>query len=131
MAELLEQGIFQTSEFADELAEARENTSVGTSLLFENEDVRVWEVRLAPGIRCPFHAHTSSYFWTCVDSGVGRQRSPDGTLKIRRYAEGETQFSLHSPSDVMLHDLENVGDTMLRFITVELLGDLVLGHALP
>jgi hypothetical protein len=31
-----------------------------------------------------------------------------------------SHFSVHSPSDVMLHDLENVGDTMLRFVTVEL-----------
>jgi hypothetical protein len=31
-----------------------------------------------------------------------------------------SHFSVHSPSDVMLHDLENAGDTMVRFVTVEL-----------
>ena len=78
-------------------------------------------MHLPPGGRGPFHAHTRPYFWTCVDPGVGRQRAPDGTLKIRRYEGGETLFSEHTPDAPMLHDLENVGGSPLRFITVELL----------
>jgi beta-alanine degradation protein BauB len=79
------------------------------------------EVSLAPGERGPFHAHTHPYFWTVVEPGTGRQRSPDGTLKVRRYEVGDTQYAEHSPADPMVHDLENAGETRLRFITVELL----------
>jgi oxalate decarboxylase/phosphoglucose isomerase-like protein (cupin superfamily) len=121
VAEILEEGTFDPAGFAHELAAAPTNLAVGTSLLFENERVRVWEVLLEPGARGPFHAHTRPYFWTCVHPGVGRQRSPDGTLKVRRYAAGDTMFSDHSPEDAMLHDLENTGRTTLRFITVELI----------
>jgi len=121
VAELLEEGTFDVADYADELAAASTNLDVGTSLLFENDRVRVWEVHLPPGARGPFHAHTRPYFWTCVDPGVGRQRAPDGTLKIRRYDRGDTMFSDHAPDDAMLHDLENVGEVPLRFVTVELL----------
>lgn len=121
MAEVLEEGTFDVADYADELAAASTNLDVGTSLLFENDRVRVWEVHLPPGARGPFHAHTRPYFWTCVDPGVGRQRAPDGTLKIRRYDRGDTMFSDHAPDEAMLHDLENVGEVPLRFVTVELL----------
>jgi hypothetical protein len=121
MAEILEEGSFDLASFAAELDAAPGNLRVGTSLWFENERVRVWEVRLEPGERGPLHAHTRPYFWTCVEAGVGRQRSADGTVRVRRYALGETRFSEHSAEAPMLHDLENVGDGTLRFVTVELL----------
>jgi len=120
--ETIDEGGYDVTTFAAELATARHNRAVGTSRLFENERVRVWEVRLAPGERTPFHVHTVRYFWTCVDAGVGRQRYADGTMKLLRYAAGDTLYSEHSPEAPMLHDLENVGETPIRFVTVELLG---------
>lgn len=122
MAEIVEEGTFDPDAYEAELVAAPTNLEVGTSLWFQNDRVRVWEVRLEPGERGPFHAHTRPYFWTCVEGGTGRQRSPDGTFRIRRYGLGETQYSEHSPEIPMLHDLENVGSGTLRFVTVELLG---------
>jgi beta-alanine degradation protein BauB len=122
MAEVVDQGTFDLADYADELEAAAGNVEVGTRLWFENDRVKVWEVRLAPGERGPFHAHTRRYFWTVVDAGLGRQRSPDGTFTVRRYQVGDTRYSEHDPADPLIHDLENVGDTTLRFVTVELLG---------
>jgi len=34
---------------------------VGTTLLFENDRVRVWELRLEPGQRSDLHHHASDY----------------------------------------------------------------------
>jgi beta-alanine degradation protein BauB len=121
MAEVTDEGTFDPAEFKDELAAAAGNLEVGTRLWFENDRVRVWEVNLAPGERGPFHAHTHRYFWTTVEPGTGRQRSPDGTVKVRRYEVGDTQYSEPSPAEPLIHDLENAGDTRLRFVTVELL----------
>jgi hypothetical protein len=121
MPEIVERGTFDVATFTDELVAAPRNRDVGTALRYEDGRIRVWEVRVDPGERCPFHAHTTEYFWTCVEAGTGRQRSPDGTLVVRRYAVGDTQRSEHTPEAPMLHDLENVGDTVLRFVTVELL----------
>ena len=118
---VIDEGPFDVGAFATELASAASNVEVGTTLTFENEWVRVWEVRVEPGERCPFHAHTLPYFWTCVSPGIGRQRSPDGTVMTRRYGDGDTRFSIHGIDYPLIHDLENVGDTVLRFITVELL----------
>lgn len=120
-AEPLEQGSFDTGEYRDELDRAPSNLDVGTALWFENERVRVWEVRLEPGERGPFHAHTNDYFWTVVEAGTGLQRSGDGGYAVREYSLGETRFTENSPDDPMIHDLENVGETTLRFTTVELL----------
>jgi mannose-6-phosphate isomerase-like protein (cupin superfamily) len=115
-----EHGKYDVAEFADELARAPDNREVGTTRLFENDHVRVWEIRLEPGQRGPFHLHDQTYFWTVVEPGRGRQRFPDGTMVSRDYTLGETKYLVHSPDDAMIHDLENIGETRLRFVTVEL-----------
>jgi hypothetical protein len=121
-AEILRESTFDPADFAAELSAAPSNTDVGTRLWFENEHIRVWEVRLAPGERGPFHAHTRRYFWTVVDGGVGRQRTAaDGALIDRQYKVGDTNYSEHSADDPTIHDFENAGDTVIRFVTVELL----------
>lgn len=120
-AEIVERGTYEVGEFADELAIADGNLEVGTTIWFENDRVRVWEIRLEPGERGPFHAHTRSYFWTVVEPGRGLQRLADGSFAVREYRMGDTKFMDHTPADPLIHDLENVGDTVLRFVTVELL----------
>jgi hypothetical protein len=115
-----DRGTFPVERFADELAIGRENRALGTSLWFENDHVRVFEVRLDPGERGPFHVHDSPYFWTVVEPGRGLQRFADGTSVTRDYAVGETRYLLQSPEDALVHDLENVGSSRLRFVTVEL-----------
>lgn len=113
-------GMFDVGAFAGELADAPDNHEVGTSLWLENDHVRVFEVRLEPGERGPFHVHDRTYFWTVVEPGRGLQRFADGTYVERDYRLGETRYLVHGPDDVLIHDLENVGDTTLRFVTVEL-----------
>ena len=115
-----ERGTFPLDDFAQELAEAEKNRQLGTALLFENDHVRIFEVRLGPGERGPFHVHDATYFWTVVEPGRGLQRFADGSFVVRDYALGETRYLTHSADDPLVHDLENVGATTLRFITVEL-----------
>jgi mannose-6-phosphate isomerase-like protein (cupin superfamily) len=115
-----EQGEFDVADFADELARAADNHAVGTALRFENDHVRVWEIVLEPGERGPFHVHDTTYFWTVVDPGRGLQRFADGTFAVRDYRPGETKYLVHSAGDTLIHDLENIGSTTMRFVTVEL-----------
>ncbi len=116
-----EHGKYDVAEFADELARAPQNHDVGTTLRFENDHVRVWEIVLQPGERGPFHNHTQTYFWTCMDPGRGKQRFADGSFVVREYEPGETKYLIHSAENSLIHDLENVGDGPLEIITVELL----------
>lgn len=115
-----ERGTFSLDDFAQELAEAENNRQLGTALWFENDHVRIFEVRLGPGERGPFHVHDATYFWTVVEPGRGLQRFADGSFIVRDYALGETKYLTHSTDDPLVHDLENVGETRLRFVTVEL-----------
>jgi mannose-6-phosphate isomerase-like protein (cupin superfamily) len=116
-----EQGTYDTSEFSDELSAAANNLEVGTTVWFENDRIRVWEILLQPGERGPFHSHTTNYFWTVVEAGRGLQRFDDGTYAVRDYRVGDTKYLEHTVESALVHDLENVGNTALRFVTVELL----------
>ncbi|HVR80048.1 MAG TPA: cupin domain-containing protein [Acidimicrobiia bacterium] len=119
---IVEEGAFDRAEYTAELEAAPANLDLGTELWFENDRIRVWEVLLQPGERGAFHAHTTNYFWTVVESGRGLQRFADGTFIVRDYRPGETRYLEHTPETALIHDLENVGETTLRFVTVELLG---------
>jgi hypothetical protein len=122
MADVIGEGAFEVADFEKELDTARQgNRQLGTKVLFENDRVRVWEVRLAPGERGAFHLHDRHYFWTVVDGGIGKQRSDDGTWKLRRYNVGDTSYQDNTAENPMIHDFENAGDAEIRFVTVELL----------
>ncbi len=115
-------GTYDPADYTTELGAAPTNHDVGTNLWFGNDRVRVWEVALAPGERGPFHSHTTDYLWTVVEAGRGLQRFVDGTYAVRDYQVGDTMFLEHTPESALIHDLENIGETRLRFVTVELLG---------
>jgi hypothetical protein len=104
----------------DELERAFENRTVGTRLLFETA-VRVWEIALRPRERLPFHRHATSYFYRCHSSGRLRVRTPDGDVAEYDSPVDEVHFHEIGPQDVVVHDLENAGDTVVTFTTVELL----------
>lgn len=120
MPEIIDRGAFDPADYEQELSAAPGNHEVGTKLLYENDRVGIWEVRLGPGERAAFHIHDKSYFWTVVEPGIGRQRLADGSYLVQRYEDGETLFMPYSSEEYVIHDIENCGDTRLRFITVEL-----------
>src|SRR5262245_14876480 len=121
-SEVVDEGSFDIDAAAAELETGAANDRVGTTLLLETDRVRVWEVRLEPGDRIPFHAHSRTHFWTVVESGSGRQRTADGVIRRWTYAPGDTRFFEVAADRPLIHDLANPGDTTIRFITVEMLG---------
>ncbi|HJQ91780.1 MAG TPA: hypothetical protein VJ950_08735 [Acidimicrobiia bacterium] len=119
--DVVDEGAFDPNEYADELESAPGNFEVGTTMWFENDRIRVWEILLQPGERGAFHSHVTNYFWTVVEGSRGLQRFSDGTFVVRDYLVGETKYLEHTPETALIHDLENVGNSTLRFVTVELL----------
>ena len=97
------------------------NPCVGTTLLSESERVRVWIIRLAPGERIGFHRHVLDYFWTSVTGGRGRQHVHDGTTVEYTYQPGETRHEIYGLGEFKVHDLENLGDKEMVFMTIEFL----------
>jgi len=95
------------------------NPCVGNQLLSETERSRVWIIRLAPGERIGFHRHVLDYFWTSVNGGRGRQHVHDGTTVEYTYQPGETRHESYAAGEFKVHDLENLGDRDMIFMTVE------------
>ena len=95
------------------------NPCVGSTLLSENERTRVWIIRLAPGERVGFHRLVLDYFWTSVSGGRGRQHVHDGTTIECTYQPGETRHESYGKGEFKVHDLENLGDREMVFMTVE------------
>lgn len=114
-------GTYDQAEYAEELERAPENTTVGHEVLFENDRVRIWGLNLPPGTRVPFHCHTSTYFWVCTSEGQAHQRYPGGAMDTFDFRDGDVDFLDIAPGAKLIHDLDNSGDTTLRFIAVELL----------
>jgi beta-alanine degradation protein BauB len=102
-----------------EFTEDAHDGHVGSRLLSQNNRVRVWEIRLAPGERWHTHRHVLDYFWTAVNAGNSRQHTHDGTTRDVSYAAGETRHFHFGPGEFLLHDIENIGQTELVFTTVE------------
>lgn len=105
----------------DEFVRNAHNGQVGSRLLAQDNRVRVWEIVLAPGDRVAAHRHVLDYFWTATSSGRSRQHTHDGTTRIVDYQAGETRFYSFQKGEYLLHDLENIGEEALHFVTVEFL----------
>jgi beta-alanine degradation protein BauB len=110
---------------------ANNNPCVGDTLISENERVRVWMIRLAPGQRIGFHRHVLDYFWTCVTGGRGRQHVNDGKTVEYTYEPGETRHESYAAGEFKVHDLENIGDREMVFMTVEFLDSANKPMTLP
>ncbi len=95
------------------------NPCVGSTLLSENERTRVWIIRLAPGGRIGFHRHVLDYFWTCISGGRARQHVHDGSIIEMTYKPGETRHESYGKGEFKVHDLENLSDAEMVFMTVE------------
>ena len=106
---------------AEEFEKNRQNGCVGTTLLSEDDRVRVWDIRLKPGERIGFHRHVLDYFWTAVTPGRARSHQADGTTIETDYTAGETRHESYGLGEFKMHDLENTGDCELVFTTVEFL----------
>jgi quercetin dioxygenase-like cupin family protein len=90
-------------------------TDVGTKLIFENEQVKVWEFTLQPGETIEAHKHDHDYFFYPIEGG---------TLEVTR-ASGVTRATLETGEVYYrkggdTHAARNVDDHRYHEILVEL-----------
>jgi len=104
-----------------DFADNSRNANIGSKLLSMAGKVRVWSIELEPGERLGAHRHTLDYFWTALSAGRSLQHVDDGSTRLVTYTKGETRHFDFGSGEYLLHDLENVGDTPLAFVTVEFL----------
>jgi len=105
------------------MAEGREIGGVGSKVLFENDRVRVWELRLAPGEESPVHRHDHDHLLIQIAGDrIAVVPEPDTQSKYKDYLEadvrpGEVAFVRQGGVEVA----RNVGAEPYREIIVELI----------
>lgn len=96
------------------------STEVGSKLLFENERVRVWDLRLAPGESTGLHAHHCDYLYVVIGDGELEAVDADGSLLHRGpMQDGEVHYR-SIDGEPAVHEAVNVGQQPWRNIIVEL-----------
>src|SRR4026208_2156795 len=83
-------------------------------VVFENNRVRVLEVRIKPGEKIPMHSHPTHLVYTLSDF-KGKYSSPDGESTL---IVGKT--GAWSWTEAITHDSENVGTTEIHAFAIEL-----------
>jgi quercetin dioxygenase-like cupin family protein len=70
---------------------------VGTEIVYENDRVRVWQLRLAPGERSDIHRHELDYVLVQVSGGkIAAEPEPDTESEYNTYIEADV-----APGDVV------------------------------
>jgi len=108
-----------SKELLKEIDDNQDSGIVGSVLVSETDEVRVWHLHIPAGQRCAFHKHVLNYFWTCHSDGLARNFFEDGTTKDTKHFPGDTRHMKFGPGEYMLHAVENIGTTDLLFTTVE------------
>jgi quercetin dioxygenase-like cupin family protein len=95
------------------------SNEVGSTLLFENDRVRVWDLRLEPGESTGLHRHSLDYFYVVIGDGKLQGVDSEGqTQEAREMKDGEVHF--REVGDEAVHEAVNAGDKPWRNIVVEL-----------
>jgi quercetin dioxygenase-like cupin family protein len=81
---------------------------------FENDRVRVLEAELPPGAKEQMHSHPA-YVICILAGGKVRHFAPDGKITELELKAGDVMYR-----DPLTHAAENIGDTTLHMILVEL-----------
>jgi hypothetical protein len=98
------------------------STEIGTQVLFENENIRVWEMTLAPGEHCGPHKHLHDYLFVYVTpDNLLEVEFEDGSQARRHYDDGFVQWNAVTARGLPPHTLTNSGDHVHRQILVEFL----------
>lgn len=101
---------------------ARQLGPIGTALLFENDRVRIWEVRLAPGERGDVHRHELDHVLVQIRGDrIAVESQPDSPAPYGPYLEAPIapgEFSYHRRGGI--ETAVNVGSEDYHEIIVEL-----------
>jgi quercetin dioxygenase-like cupin family protein len=86
----------------------------GHRVLFENDRVRVLDVRINPGETSEMHTHPANIVYALSSAQV-RFSFPDGTSREVTIKEGDLVWS-----EGTTHEIKNIGETLDWGVIVEL-----------
>lgn len=88
---------------------------IGTQMLFENEQIRVWNLLLEPGQSAGTHQHECPYVYVVINEGETLMRESDGN-EVRQ-SDARWQVVFHNAG--LSHELINVGQTLYENVIIE------------
>ena len=95
-------------------AQDRKSVDPSMRILLENDRVRVQEHYLKPGEKIGMHSHPAKVIYAVNDWKV-RVTFPDGSSRIGEGKAGEAKWA-----EAVTHAIENIGQTEVRNIVIEL-----------
>lgn len=104
---------------------------VGTSLLFENDRVRVWEMVLPPGTACQPHRHDHDYLMLYTTPSVISALLDDGRPVTQHLDPGMVAYRAVGAAGLDRHAITNTGPETSHHFVVELLGPSATESARP
>lgn len=104
--------------YIEELHSLEFKESLGNMLLFEDDSIRLWNLKLNSGERMPFLRHNRNYSWISENNALLKSRFGNGRISLIRVNEGDTQYFENAGKDY-INDLENLGDTPVVFKVLE------------
>ena len=102
---------------------------IGTTKLFENDRVVVWEAVLAPGENLGVHTHKNSYLAYIIEGSTVESLDADGNVTAEVEVETGSVLYIGMEGDELVmgesrfpatHDARNVGPNIVRELLVEL-----------
>jgi beta-alanine degradation protein BauB len=95
---------------------------VGTTLLFENDQVRVWEMVLPPGAECQPHRHQHDYLMLYSTPSTIEATLDDGRPVLQHLDAGMVAYRAVGQAGLEPHAISNAGPAASHHFVVELLG---------
>lgn len=102
----------------EELKQANFSTDIGT-ILFENKEIKVWEILLKPQQRIPFRAHYNNYSVSSLTKALLLTRNINGQINMLRMTKGEHFFWGFEENGSTIHDIENIGENLIKIAVIE------------
>jgi hypothetical protein len=100
------------------------STAVGTEVLFENEQIRVWEMVLGPGETCPPHRHFYDHVILYAEPATIRAQV-NGRSVIQHVEDGCVSYRAVGARGLPPHAITNAADRPSRHFIIEFLGPSV------
>lgn len=97
--------------------QATEMHPIGSQILYEDDQLRIWEVAAGPGEAFPQHFHTLDYVTVSITEADIEVHEADG--RIIRHHRVPGDYLVTHVGDGQLHELRNVGSTPYRNRLIE------------
>ncbi len=94
---------------------------LGNTLLFEDDSIILWNLKLNQGERMPFLKHNKNFSWIAENDAVLKSRFGNGRISLIKISKGDTDYFEHRDKNY-INDLENLSKTPIVFKILEYKG---------